>query len=95
MHLHRTGTLPFLGFLLASSVLFSGCSKAPLWRRRRSPSWRPVPLQTTSFVSPTNGHRMVRATGLVRALEWQMIRVPQISGSGVRFTLTRVIPNGD
>jgi multidrug resistance efflux pump len=38
--------------------------------------------------------RLVRTNGIVQALEWQMIRVPQITGTGVRFTLTRVLANG-
>jgi multidrug resistance efflux pump len=39
--------------------------------------------------------RVVRATGIVQALEWKSIRVPQLSGtSGRQITLTRLIPNG-
>jgi len=93
MHFKRIETLPLLGFLFAAGVGLSGCSKAPS-PAASQPKAAPVPVQSTSFVSPANGHRIVRATGLVRALEWQMIRVPQISGSGVRLTLTRVVPNG-
>jgi multidrug resistance efflux pump len=41
-----------------------------------------------------SNQRVIRATGLVRALEWQMIRAPQISGTSVRLVLTKVIANG-
>jgi len=74
-------------------LLSTSCSKPPAKPQAQARP-QPAQAQTTSYVSPVNGHRIVRVTGLVRALEWQMIRVPQISGSGVRFTLTRVIPNG-
>jgi len=93
MRIHPTNSLVLLGLILAAGLVLTSCSKAPL-KPETQPKPVPAPAQSTSFVSPVNGHRMVRATGLVRALEWQMIRVPQISGSGVRFTLTRVIPNG-
>jgi HlyD family secretion protein len=93
MPFHRIESLPLLSSLLTAGLLLTGCSKAPPQAESR-PKPTPVPAQSTSYISPANGHRIVRATGLIRALEWQMVRVPQISGSGVRFTLTRVIPNG-
>ena len=38
---------------------------------------------------------MVRATGLIAALEWQAIRVPQLTGvGGGDMTLTKLAPNG-
>jgi HlyD family secretion protein len=93
MQFNRIEFLPWLAVLLTAGLLFTSCSKAP-----SGPQTQPKPgligAQSSSFISPANGHRIVRATGLVRAFEWQMVRVPQISGSGVRFTLTRVIPNG-
>jgi HlyD family secretion protein len=93
MQFNRIESLPLLGLLLASGLVFTSCSKAPPQSETQQ---RPVPApaQSSAFISPTSGHRIVRATGIIRALEWQMIRVPQISGSGVRFTLTQVIPNG-
>jgi HlyD family secretion protein len=93
MPFHRIESLPLLSSLLTAGLLLTGCSKAPPQAESR-PKPTPVPAQSTSYISPANGHRIVRATGLIRALEWQMVRVPQIGGSGVRFTLTRVIPNG-
>ena len=92
MPIHRIESLPLLSFLLTAGLLFTGCSKAPPQTGSQAKP-APAPVQSSSFTA-ANGHRIVRATGLIRALEWQMIRVPQISGSGVRFTLTRVIPNG-
>jgi multidrug resistance efflux pump len=38
--------------------------------------------------------RVIRASGLIRAKKWQSVRVPQLSGTGIRLTLTRLIPNG-
>jgi multidrug resistance efflux pump len=93
MHYNRIESLPLLGFLLAGGLVFSSCSKAPQ-QSEAQPKPAPAPAQSSAFILPANGHRIVRATGIIRALEWQMIRVPQISGSGVRFTLTQVIPNG-
>ena len=93
MSSHRFGSRLWLGLLFAFGSVLTSCSKAPVQPEAQSKP-APPPAQTTSFVSPVNGHRIVRATGLIRALEWKMVRVPQISGSGVRFTLTRVIPNG-
>ena len=38
---------------------------------------------------------VVRATGIVQALEWQSVRVPQMSGvGGFEITLTKLITNG-
>jgi multidrug resistance efflux pump len=96
MQFNRIESLPLLGFLLASGLIFTSCSKTPPQSAQSAPQPTPVPApaRSSTYTSPANGHRIVRATGIIRALEWQMIRVPQISGSGVRFTLTRVIPNG-
>ena len=93
MPFHLFESLPVSISLLTAGLLLTGCSKAPS-QAESKPKSPPAPVTSTSYVSAANGHRIVRATGLIRALEWQMVRVPQISGSGVRFTLTRVIPNG-
>ena len=38
---------------------------------------------------------VVRATGTVQALEWQSIRVPELTGvNGFEIVLTKIIPNG-
>ena len=93
MTIHRVGSLPLLGLVLALGLLSTSCSRTPPTAVTQSKP-APAPVPPSSYLSPVTGHRIVRATGLIRALEWQMIRVPQISGSGVRFTLTRVVPNG-
>jgi multidrug efflux pump subunit AcrA (membrane-fusion protein) len=39
--------------------------------------------------------RLIRATGIVQALEWQSVRVPQMTGvGGFEMVLTKLIPNG-
>ena len=93
MRHHRIDSLLLPGLVLAAGLSLTSCSKAPSKAETQARP-TPAPAPSSSFISPVNGHRLVRATGLVRALEWKMIRVPQISGSGVRFTLTKVIPNG-
>ena len=40
--------------------------------------------------------KIIRVTGLIQALEWQSIRVPQLtSGAGGRLTITKLIANGN
>jgi HlyD family secretion protein len=73
--------------LLAGCLYLPGCSVQPTTRANASP---PAALPSGE---PQN-RRVVRATGLIQALEWQSIRVPQLSGVGARITLTRLIPNG-
>jgi multidrug resistance efflux pump len=82
--------------VLAAVVWFSGCS---------GPSQRPA-LQAEPATSAnastvhlpqapqTQRARTIRATGLILALESQSVRVPQLSGSGIRLTVTRIIANG-
>jgi len=41
-----------------------------------------------------NKSHTIRATGLIFALESQSIRVPQLAGTGIRLTVTRIITNG-
>lgn len=46
-------------------------------------------------VLPDRDARIVRTTGIVQALEWQSIRVPQMTGEGgSNITLTAIVPNG-
>ncbi len=45
--------------------------------------------------SPPKDAGVVRATGIVQALEWQSIRVPELSGvNNFEIVLTKIIPNG-
>ncbi len=73
--------LPLAGLWIA------GCSSSP---PARAAAAEPRPAPATN--SPERG--VIRATGLIEALEWQSIRVPQLSGSSGKITLTRLIPNG-
>ena len=38
--------------------------------------------------------RTIRTTGLIRALQSQSVRVPQLFGTGIRLTVTNIIANG-
>ena len=79
------GTAAWLALL--ACLHLSGCSAKPTTLAQVSP---PERLPSTG----PDDRRVIRATGLVQALEWQSIRVPQLSGVGGRITLTRLIPNG-
>lgn len=78
--------------VLAAAALLSACSRpaveaaAPLVETRGT---------TPPSTSATVDGRLIRATGIVQALEWQSVRVPQMTGvGGYEITLTRLIPNG-
>ena len=75
--------------LLAAAAIYAGFA-------RSSKNTDPSPAAVTSPAAPTplqsNG---IRATGIVQALEWQSIRVPQLSGvNSFELILTGIIPNG-
>ena len=80
--------------ILTVSVLFAaGCSKTT--------SISAAETEQSAVASNGGNERsIIRSTGLIQALEWQSIRVPQISGAasgagnGGRVTLTKLIPNG-
>ena len=65
----------------------STCSRAPV-----SVVVAAEPARVSAQPSPER--KVVRIAGLVQALESQSIRVPQVSGTGGRMTLTRLAPNG-
>lgn len=75
-------------FILMAGSLLPGEGSGPPATSAKAPVPQPAPA-----AEPQN-RRIIRATGLVQALEWQSIRVPQLSGAGGRVTLTRLIPNG-
>ncbi|HWR50992.1 MAG TPA: HlyD family efflux transporter periplasmic adaptor subunit [Bryobacteraceae bacterium] len=85
--------------VLAAGLMLSGCS-----RGRNAPESRQSERAATNAGLPDTGpgrqawHRdahLIRATGVVRALEWQSIRVPHMSGvGGFEMVLTKLIPNG-
>jgi multidrug resistance efflux pump len=86
MNSYRSKTLvPAAGMLTA--LLLAGCSPAPPPAHTPSVSKSEAPVRA-------DRRTHVRTTGIVRALEWQMIRVPRIAGQWMRVTLTRIIPNG-
>jgi hypothetical protein len=69
----------------------------------RSPAITPASVVsgakvTGSDVTLASDGRIVRATGIVQALQWKSLRVPQLSGvtatGSPEITLTRLIPNG-
>jgi len=77
-----------VGLALAIAGLWvAGCTQSQPTRATAAES-RPA-----TFSSPPE-RGVIRSTGLIEALEWQSIRVPQLSGSSGRITLTRLIPNG-
>lgn len=84
---------------MAVAILIAGCTRqqAPAEPRQSEPlqpppaERRPRPV-TASLPRDPN---IVRATGIVQALESQSVRVPQMTGvSGFEMILTRLIPNG-
>jgi len=89
----RCGRLAAGLAILASLISLPGCSRAV--------HGVPAPSIATSPEEPVSAPpavaqqaRTIRATGLILALESQVIRVPQLSGTGIRLTVTRIISNG-
>lgn len=72
--------------LLAVALCLPGCSR----NRASAAATAAAPVAA----EPSPERKVIRSTGLIVALEWQSVRVPQISGTGMRMTLTRLIPNG-
>ncbi len=89
----RRGRLAAGVAILAALISLPGCSRAvdgvPAESIAASPE---KPLSAPSAVAQQA--RTIRATGLILALESQMIRVPQLSGTGIRLTVTKIISNG-
>ena len=83
----RRGRLAAGVAILAALISLPGCSRAvdgvPAESIAASPE---KPLSAPSAVAQQA--RTIRATGLILALESQMIRVPQLSGTGIRLTVT-------
>lgn len=86
------GTFVAAMAVLGAVVSLPGCSRPAL---QREPA-------TTAQISPApvadaaqgQRARTMRATGLIRALESQSVRVPQLSGTGIRLTVTHIITSG-
>jgi multidrug resistance efflux pump len=88
----RYGTLAGAAAILALSLCLASCSRAGQGNPARSVS---APTESSSSPAPVSQQvRTIRATGLILALESQSIRVPQLSGTGIRLTVTQIIANG-
>ena len=84
-------TTPVVCILSVSALWLAGCSHQASISAAESAR----PVVPVSNTGPERN--VIRSTGLIQALEWQSIRVPQISsgaGNGGRITLTKLIPNG-
>src|SRR5271157_137697 len=77
---------------LGAVVSFPGCSRPALQVAPATTAHlTPAPVAQPA---PGQRARTIRATGLIRALESQSLRVPQLSGTGLRLTVMRIIANG-
>jgi HlyD family secretion protein len=77
-------------FCAAAALSMLGCAPKPTPPAEQSPATR-----AALPPSATGNKSVVRATGIVQALEWQSVRVPQMTGvGGFEITLTKLIPNG-
>ena len=86
------GTLLTAMAFLGAVVSMPGCS-------RPAPQHGPAttaPISRAAGAEATPGQRAhtIRTTGLIRALESQSVRVPQLSGTGIRLTVTHIITSG-
>jgi multidrug resistance efflux pump len=72
--------------LAAAAAMLHGCSAER----------HPPPAETPPAQAQTGpAARIIRATGIVQALEWRSIRVPQMTGvGGFEIILTKLVPNG-
>ncbi len=89
----RCGRLAAGLAMLALLISLPGCSRAVHGVSAESMTAAP----DKSASAPTavaQQARTIRATGLILALESQLIRVPQLAGTGIRLTVTRIIANG-
>ncbi len=78
--------------------MFAGCSRGPNTAepRQSAPAGQNGGLRDSRPVNvlPRDA-RLIRATGIVQALEWKSVRVPQMTGvGGFDIVLTKLIPNG-
>jgi len=82
--------------VLAAVVPFAGCSRSTPGLASQGAPASAVSLSTATDAPAAQGQKAhtIRATGLIRALESQSIRVPQLAGTGIRLTVTRIITNG-
>ncbi len=79
--------------------MLAGCSRRPLAAnpQQSAPAEQSRGSQGTrpAGVAPHRGGQVVRATGIVQALESRSVRVPQMTGvGGFDIILTKIVPNG-
>jgi HlyD family secretion protein len=81
-----------LSIIAASVLLCSSCSRQA---KSAEPSQTIATAPAAAEKVPVSASGIVRATGLVQALEWQSVRAPQLTGvTGGDMILTGLIPNG-
>ncbi len=78
--------------------MFAGCSPRPAPAEARQSALARqngnLPVSQPANRLPRDAP-LIRATGIVQALEWQSVRVPQMTGvGGSDMVLTKLIPNG-
>ncbi len=82
-------SIPALFALVAVCLASSSCTRSST--TVAAAESEPAPLASI----PEQESKIIRATGIIQALEWQSIRVPQLaSGGSARQTITKLIPNG-
>ena len=82
-------SLPMRLLLPSALLAFSfacGRSTPPVTHAATTPSVSPAP-------SSSSRHQ-VRLSGVIQAVHYYNVQVPQITGQGGRMTLTRLVPNG-
>jgi HlyD family secretion protein len=81
-----------LSIVAAAGFLCSSCSRQA---KSAEPSKTIAKAPAVADKVPVSASGIVRATGLVQALEWQSVRAPQLTGvTGGDMILTGLIPNG-
>ena len=85
-----------LGFrTIVVSVLALAAVYAGFARQAKSPTGQASSPPPPASPAPTRDAGVVRATGIIQALEWKSIRVPELTGvNNFEIILTKVIPNG-
>ncbi len=82
--------------LLALSALLIVCLCAGSCARSSATASAAASSAAPVAAVPASDSKFIRATGLIQALEWKSVRVPQLtSGGGGRLTITKLIPNGN
>ena len=91
-----SGTLLSATVVLATVLCLAGCTRSTPGTASKAGSAAGANTSATPASSPAQvqKQRTIRTTGLILALQSQSIRVPQLFGSGLRLTVTRIIANG-